>query len=323
MRTTLRRTGGLLGLLALLHSSAQAGQVRVDVGGAGGAMIFTPSTVTLNPGDHVVFVWKGASHSVTSGDSVLCEADNLYFDSGTVATNTQRGTTFTWKSPNSAIPNLSYICTPHCPTMKGRLRVLDGNPVADFRITEVQTNLALGHDLIEITNFGNASGDLGRYRIVATGDTAMVPTNDWVVPAGGRVVLNVNQSGAQGPPSNMFLPTLTPTATGLADNSGFVALYAPNTVVNSLVDASQIVDFVQYGAAGSSSEGTAVSAGLWTAGTFIPTVAAARSMEFCGAAASHGVTFWSEVAVPNFGSAGNCTTPSRPMAWGRLKMLYR
>jgi plastocyanin len=299
-------------------TAAHAGQVRVTVGTTT-ANVITPSSVDLNPGDQVVFVWGGGMHSVTSGDHIDCVYDGLYFDTGVrSAVVSGRQTAFTWKSPNTTIPTLNYFCLPHCDVMFGALHIQSGASVANFRITEVRTNVGGGLDLIEITNFGSASGNLGRYRIVASSDTATVPANDWVVPAGGRVVVHANQNSAQVIPGDLYLPSLT----GLDDN-GFVALYAPNTLGPDVADATQMIDFVQTGAAGSAREGTAVTAGLWTAGTFAPVVASGHSLEFCGTATDHGATFWSEVSVPNFGTNGNCATPATPYTWGRLKVIYR
>jgi plastocyanin len=321
MRRHSRWSTGLLGLFLSFGISiaavAHAGQVRVTVGTTT-ANVLTPSSLTLNPGDQVVFVWGGGMHSVSSGDN--CTSDGLYFTTGVrSATISGVQTTFTWKSPNSTIPTLDYFCLPHCDGgMVGTLHVQSGTAVANFRITEVRTNVGGNLDLIEITNFGSASGNLGRYRIVASSDTAIVPANDWVVPAGGRIVVHANQNFTQVVPGNLYLPSLT----GLDDN-GFVALYAPNTIAPAVTDATQMIDFVQTGAAGSALEVTAVTAGLWTAGTFAPVVASGHSLEFCGTPTDHGSTFWSEVSSPNFGTNGNCATPAAPYSWGRLKVIYR
>jgi plastocyanin len=314
-RATVRGALILLGLAAAWPT--HAGQVRVDVGSAG-LNVFTPDDVTLRPGDHVVWVWRDGFHSVTSGDSTACQVftGDGRFESGTVNTNAQHGTQFSWRS-TGASGVVAYVCLPHCAEMRAVLRFVAGAPVADFRITEVQTNASGELDLIEITNFGAAAGNLGRYRF-ATSDTATVPVDDFLVPAGARVTVHLNQAGPQDAPDHLFLPTQS----GLPD-SGYVALYVPNTVRSSLADSSQIIDFVQWGAAGSTREGTAVAAGLWTAGAFVPRPAAGHSLEFCGAAGDRGRVFWSEVAVPNFGVDGDCATPSVPITWGRLKTIYR
>jgi plastocyanin len=308
----------VVALLLTLNFASHAGQVRVDVGGA--TDVFTPANITVNPGDHVVWVWMGGFHSVTSGASAkFCDSGTSdgIFDSGTTATNVARGTAFSWKSPASSSTTIDYMCLPHCSVGMVGTVTFGSVPVANFRITEVQTNLAGNLDLIEITNFGGAAGDLGRYRIV-TADTATVPFNTWSVPAGQRVTLRLNMAGTQVPPNTMYLPTQS----GL-DDIGYLALYAPNTISSNLALDDQMIDFVQWGAGGSAREATAVLAGLWTAGTFIPQVAAGHSMEFCASAGDHGAQFWAEVAVPNFGTDGDCTTPTVSSTWGRLKLIYR
>jgi plastocyanin len=303
-------------LAVILASSALAGQVRIHVSNAASAMQFFPSTQSLNLGDQVVWVWIKGPHSVRSGSS--CATGDGRFDSGEFITNGTTGTAFTWKSSVSG--SVPYVCTPHCAMgMVGTLTVnASGTAVADFRITEVQYNVAGGLDLIEITNLGGAPGDLGRYRFAAGGDTATVPTNSWVVPVGTRVVVHANSAGAQSAPSTLFLPTLADLPV-----SGSLALYTPNTINTNLADATQIVDFVQWGAAAQPNEATAASASLWNPGEFIPTMSDGHSIEFCGTASDHGLASWAEISLPNFGSNGNCTTPALHTTWGRIKTLYR
>lgn len=327
LRLVSRNSGFLSAVLLMAFAlPSHAGQVRIDVG-AGGNNVFSPSIVALNTGDHVVWVWRSGFHSVTSGDSIdVCSSgvgDGL-FDSNVTGFNAARGTTFSWWSGTNTGTE-PFVCMPHCPLMSGRLNFRPNVAVADFRITEVQTNIAGNLDLIEITNLGGAAGDLGRYRIVSgpsvgsAPDTSTVPTDTWPVPVGGRVVVHLNQSAAQSPPNLMYVSNHP----GLVDAGGYLALYVPNTINTGVADETQMIDFMQWGAAGSAREGTAVSAGLWTAGTFIGTVALGHSMEFCGMVADHGANFWSGVSVPNFGTAGGCTTAGTPLSWGRLKIIYR
>ena len=304
----------LCGILVLsIVSGARAGEVRVNVGSG---TFFAPATVTVNPRDWVTWVWLGTNHSVTSGNVNDCTANGL-FNSGVISTNAA----FSWRAPAISNPGIDYFCTPHCSIgMVGMIVVSSGGTsVADFRITEVQTNVSGGIDLIEIQNLGSAAGDLGRYRIVANNDTATVPANGWVVQPNARVTIRAGATGAQGPPSNMLLPTLL----SLTD-TGDLALLAPNTVNGNINDSSQMIDYVQWGAGGQPRAGGAVTAGLWGAiGDFVPTVGAGHSMEFCGNAADHGVSFWRDATTPTFGAMNGCTTPALPITWGKVKVLYR
>ncbi len=52
-------------------------------------------------------------------------------------------------------------------------------------------------------------------------------------------------------------------------------------------------------------------------------MATGHSIEFCGASGQYGRTEWAEIAVPNFGSNGNCTTPAKTRTWEEVKTLYR
>jgi hypothetical protein len=212
--------------------------------------------------------------------------------------------------------------------MAGRLIVT--NPgvdpkisVSDFRITEVQFNLPPGQDLIEITNHGLATGNLGSYRLAisGTGTGVEIPVSNFTVPSGGRVVVHVAASGANDA-TNLFMPALP----DLPDPNGSLALYVPSTFApsNVLARSDMLIDFVQWGAGGQANEMTAGLANFWTAGTSINGVAAGHSIEYCqNSTLDHGVNHWAEISPPNFGGNDNCTTPVISQTWGHLKIIYR
>jgi plastocyanin len=317
---TLHATG-LAALITLAcAAAASAGQVRVNASG----FAFSPADVTLSQGDHVVWVWTGGSHTVTSGDLNTVPNTNVgdgKFNSGLPALPPL--STFSWKSDMTGTE--PYYCIPHLPGMAGTLTMLaSGASVADFRITEVQFNTAGSLDLVEISNLG-AAGDLGMYRLSVNGGAAQTmkkagstaASTDIVVPGGGRVVVHCNASGTT-TDSDIYL-------TGIADlpASGSAALYVPNVVNTALTLADQMIDFVQWGAGGQGNEATAVTAGFWNAGAAITGVADGHSIEFCGQPGQYGASFWHEVSPPNFGSYDNCTTPAFRTTWGRIKTLYR
>ncbi len=304
---------------------ARAGQVRITVQGSGFSGNFSPRAANLNLGDHAVWVWTASGHSVTSGDSSTVAPDGSFNVGGSVASASSR---FSWKSDRTG--HVPYFCIPHAPEMAGRLIV--SNPpstpkidVSDFRITEVQFNLPPGQDLVEITNYGAAQGNLGRYRlaIAGTGTGVEVPVNDFAVPAGGRVVIHVAASGVPDA-TNLYMSALP----NLPDPNGSLALYVPGTFApfNALTRTDMIIDFVQWGAGGQANEVTAVNANpsLWSSGTSINNVAADHSIEYCAnATLDHGVGRWAEVSTPSFGTNGDCTTPVPNATWGRIKTLYR
>jgi plastocyanin len=328
-RTDLPRAAALaLMLLGASALPAHAGQVRVSVG-SGGQQLFAPYAVNVNIGDQVAWVWIGGNHTVTSwtlpADSINVNYDGAVFDSDAGGTHFgQSGARFSWKSDR--LGHVPYVCVPHMTDMSGRIIVSDPNvvakvPVADFRITEVQYNIGGGADLIEITNLGAAAGDLGRFRIATgAGTGAEIPITSFPVPSDGRVTIH-NNAG-----SNDATNIYNVAFGNLGDASGSVALYMPYTLApgNALTNTNMIVDFVQWGAGGQGVEATAVNAGMWGAGTFIPTVAAGHSIEYCANPnLTHGVDRWAEIATPNFGGNGDCTTPVSNETWGRLKTIYR
>jgi plastocyanin len=294
----------LFGWESIESRPAAAGQVRVDVL----ANFFTPSSVTLNVGDEVTWVWLGGHHSVTSG--VGCDAPIGLFDSGSISTGA-----FSWRADRPGV--VPYYCVPHCSYMLGGLTVLaSGAPVADFRITEVQFTAAI-LDRIEITNLGDAPGDVGRYRLTYSPAGAVeLLFNQIPLPAGGSVVVHLNATGEKDA-QNVYLPaapSLPPT--------GSVALFAPNTVNSDLSDPHQMVDYVEWGSPGQDYESTAVAGALWRAGEAVGPVGAGHSIELCDWAA-RGASSWAEIAQPTFGSPGRCTTSLESQGWGELKLRYK
>jgi plastocyanin len=297
----------VLATLSLLPVPSWAGQVRVDVSN----IQFTPAAVTVNHGDHVVWVWLNGTHSATSGSG--CVGDGI-FDSGLALA--APGVSFSWKSGAQA--DVPYFCMQHCDLgMTGAIHFGTNVAVADFRITEVQYNVAAGKDLVEITNHGNAIGNLGDYRLSAQAGVAVtLPLATLTVPGGGRVVLHANASGTN-TATDVFLPALPDLPV-----AGAVALYVPNSQAPSLAQTDQVIDFVQWGAAGGANEATASGAALWSAGQFVPGVADGHSLELCDFA-HRGAAAWAEVSSPNFGSNGGCATPAIPATWGSIKLRYR
>ena len=316
-------------IAALAAGPAHGGQVRVAVGSGGNN--FVPYAVNANIGDHIYWIWVAGSHTVTNwtlpADSNGFSFNGTIFDSDAGGPHFGQGTNtrFTWKTER--LGHVPYVCVPHIPDMSGRVIISDPNvspkiPVADFRITEVMYNAAGGADLIEITNYGAAAGDLGRFRIAASnvGTGAEIGVNSFPVPAGGRVI--VHRTAGVNNATNLYNVPFG----DLGDAAGSVALYVPHTLApgNALTNVNMIVDFVQWGAGGQGVEATAVTAGLWGSGTFIPTMAAGHSIEYCAnTELTHGVDRWAEIAVPTFGGNGDCSTPALSSSWGRLKIMYR
>ncbi|MBQ4821108.1 spondin domain-containing protein [Aquimarina sp. MMG016] len=146
-----------------------------------------------------------------------------------------------------------------------------------------------GTDLIEIFNRGNQEADLSDYWLCLGPGTYqrigdLTPeSGNIVIPGGEYLVLSYN----------------------LPDTEGGLGLYSSN----AFTDANAIVDFLQYGSGASAREDVAVTAGLWTAGDFIPVVSSAdNSIIFDGE--GNGVENWSETTTVTFGAENILTMPN-------------
>ncbi len=316
-----RMAAAALALLALAAPFASAKQVRINVTN----FDFTPRYASMNLGDHAVWIWNNTSHTVTQGDTadvpVTPTPGTAKFNSGDAGIS---NATYTWKANASGL--IQYYCIPHWPSMVGGLDVVASGAqgLSDFRITEVQYNVAGNADLIEITNLG-ATGDLGMYRLKVSG--AGLATGNLLrngsattlpVAAGAKFVVHVGASGINDA-NNLYFSGIP----GLPDAAGSVALYVPNSVNTSLTLPSMLIDYVAWGSGGQENEATAVSASLWSASTAVPVVNAGSSIEFCGQSGQYGAARWYENPTPNFGGSDNCLTPVTPTTWGRIKVLFR
>jgi plastocyanin len=318
--TRLRSFLAAVMIALLLAPASHAGQRRVDVGTA--SIQFGPSEQTLNQGDQVTWVWINPGHSVENGSDPSTDPN-----AGTIFSTAIMNVlpaAFTWKADRKG--TIPYFCVPHFSFgMTGDLVIsASGVAVSSFRITEVQYNEASGHDMIEVANLGGDTGDLGQYRISIDGVTSqIVPLNSDLVFNGGspgRVEIHTNQGTTGSTSASLFM------AIGDLPTSGSVALYAPNTTSGtSLSDATQIVDFVQWGAGSQPDAATAVAAGVWpSTGEFVDPVPVSGNYDlaFCGLESQHGKIYWN-VAHPNFGTQALCATPTQTTTWGRIKLLYR
>jgi plastocyanin len=298
-------------------AAAWAGQVRVNVSN----FAFTPASVSANLGDHIVWIWTGGSHTVTSGDRLFVSSELL--GDGHFNTSPDGSpyllATFSWKVDFTGTE--PYYCQPH-PGMNGTLTLTPSGTsgLSDFRITEVLYGDAGNLDLIEIANIGTA-GDLYKYRLKVAGFAVqtLVPSagSALAVPGGGHVVIHCGASGTS-TATDLYLPVVTDVPA-----TGSVALYVPNTLNTSLADAKQMIDFVQWGAGTQENEATAATAGFWAPGAAVAGVAAGHSIEYCGAPGQYGAARWYDNPTPNFGGSDNCTTPAFSTTWGRIKTLYR
>jgi plastocyanin len=106
-------------LLALLLNGASAATVTVLVGNSG--FNFSPSSVTIHPGDTVKWNFSSSGHSTTSGTP---GNPNGLWDSGI------RGQGATFSRTFNTVGTFPYFCTPHgeCCGMTGTVNVTAGTP---------------------------------------------------------------------------------------------------------------------------------------------------------------------------------------------------
>ena len=122
MKTSSLRIAVLVAIIApflVFHSTiARAATVTVMVGNGGD--FFTPSSVTIHPGDSVLWTWSASGHSSTSGSPGM---PNGLWDSGII----NQGAMFTHTFNTTG--SFPYYCTVHgaCCGMVGTVVVMS-NP---------------------------------------------------------------------------------------------------------------------------------------------------------------------------------------------------
>jgi plastocyanin len=113
--------------------AASAATVTVTVGNGG--FFFTPSSVTIHPGDTVRWTWSSSGHSSTSGTPGM---PNGLWDSGIL----NQGAMFTHTFNTAG--SFPYYCTPHgaCCHMVGMVTVSSATPTPTPRPTATPTATA-------------------------------------------------------------------------------------------------------------------------------------------------------------------------------------
>lgn len=130
-------------------------------------------------------------------------------------------------------------------------------------------------DTVTIKNFGSTTENIGNYRLCSRINYRTLSSQTTVVS--GSLNLGPNEE-------------VTVSVSGfLNDSEADLGLYLPS---GSFASADNMIDFMQWGSASNGRIGVAVTAGLWTAGTFINLE---PPYEFNGNADDFGVNFWSTV----------------------------
>ena len=126
MKTSSRRLAILVGIVAavLAFNPTVGSAVTVTSTVGNGGPVFTPSSVTIQPGDTVLWTWSTTGHSSTSGNPGV---PNGLWDSGILS----QGATFTHTF--NTVGSFPYYCRPHgvCCGMIGMVTVTNptGPPI--------------------------------------------------------------------------------------------------------------------------------------------------------------------------------------------------
>ena len=146
-----------------------------------------------------------------------------------------------------------------------------------------------GDDTIELLNNGQSSLDLSNYWLcLGPGQYVELGT---LSPISG----NINLASGEYLVVNYELP----------DTDGGLGLYNTNEFTN----AEALVDFVQWGSAGSAREDVAVAAGQWIAGEFVaPVSSSSNSIAYDGE--GNAANDWKETTNLTFGAVNEITEPT-------------
>ena len=133
-------------------------------------------------------------------------------------------------------------------------------------------------DRVELYNNGDVTIDLSTYWLcLGPGRYAQIGN---LTPVSGNIELGSGEF--------LVLPFDMDDADGLG-------LYSTNTFAS----AEAIIDFVQWGEAGSPRENVAAEAGIWTVGDFVPSVGQSASIEYDGEGDT--ASDWNEETIPSLG----------------------
>jgi hypothetical protein len=162
---------------------------------------------------------------------------------------------------------------------------------AGIRINEVCYDPAgadAAQEWVELINTGPEPQSLAGWLLDCNGPNLLLPP---VEVGPGQVFLIHNNAVAEQPPAGMEAWYV---ATSLGNTHGFLGLWnSESQVVESLVD------YMEYGAAGHSWEGQAVSGGFWPLGAFLPDVEQGHSLHYLGTGGGPGA--WRDDADPQPG----------------------
>jgi len=240
MRTSSRRLIlSLVSIASLLHFCplmANTATITVTVGN--NCFCFSPSTVTIHPGDTVQWTWNSTGHSSTSGAPGIPSG---FWDSGILSEGAVFSHTF------NTVGSFLYYCTPHgaCCNMVGTVMVVNASPTPTPTPSPPPTATL---------------GNISTRSFVQTGDNVMI---------GGFIVRGTEPKRviirAIGPELTQFgVPNVLSDPT-LELHGGSGALIASNdnwqtTIIGGIITANQVSEIQNSGHAPTAASESAIIA---------------------------------------------------------------
>lgn len=259
MKTSSFRWIALLATIVSLFAYSKpvsAATVNVTVA-PNGDLVFSPSSVTVQPGDTVQWTWGSSGHSSTSGTP---GAPNGIWNSGILNQGASFSHTF------NSTGSFPYYCIPHggCCGMTGTVMVVNASPTPTPMPSQTPTATPPATPTpAPMATLGNIS----TRSFVQTGDNVMI--GGFIVHGTGQKRVIIRAIGPElipfGVPNVLADPTLE-----LHDGNG--ALIASNdnwqtTIIGGIITQNQIQDIINSGHAPTDMRESAIIAEL-PAGNF-------------------------------------------------------
>jgi len=277
-----------------------AGQIS-GVSGTGGLGLYINNSGFANPETLADFVQWGATGSIRETTAV---AAGIWTAGEFVAVTNLEGTSIIFDGEGDTAADFSETTEP---SFGG----INGNATAPERSIVINEIEFLGQQ-VEIFNNGNVSADISGY-FLCLGPGTYQNVGEL---AGGSVVL------APGEFLVVNYDSLNSIAGQINEVSGTggLGLY---TQGGAFGNPDTLSDFVQWGAAGSIREVTAVEAGIWTAGEFVPVSNLAdTSIIFDGEGDTAAAADFAETITPSFGAEnGVAEAPVRSIVLNEVEYL--
>ncbi|MET1257757.1 hypothetical protein ABV409_00355 [Flagellimonas sp. DF-77] len=270
--------------------------------------LITSGNATMEPGDFLVLNY--ARPGATGGLGLYIN-NSGFGDAANIADFVQ------WGNAGSARENVAvaagiWTAGDFIPVLEDSANsiVYDGEGEASSDWTETST-VTLGSSNVvtepvtpEASVVLNEVGYLGNFLELYNNGNVAVDVSDYFLCLGPGTYRRVGDLNVEGD-LNLQPGAFLSIAYEMPSATGGIGLYANN---DGFADAANILDFVQWGAAGSPRENVAVEAGLWTAGEYVDVVGSAdNSIAYDGEGSS--AADWSETTTTTFGAANSFTAP--------------